>query len=131
MVSAIQSALSGLAAASRRVEVSAQNIANQFSTRRREHGQTVNEPYVPQQAASVSLPQGGVQSVVRDATNPVTTVYAPDHPDADAEGLLRIPNVDTATELVNQKIASYDYRANLKSIKTADEMQKNLLDILS
>jgi flagellar hook protein FlgE len=39
-------------------------------------------------------------------------------------------NADLAGELVTQKLASFDFQANLKVIKTADEMMKAALDIL-
>jgi flagellar hook protein FlgE len=39
-------------------------------------------------------------------------------------------NADLAGELVTQKLASFDFHANLKVVKTADEMMKAALDIL-
>jgi flagellar basal-body rod protein FlgC len=130
MVSAIGSALSGLAAAGKRLSVGANNIANQFSTRSRIDGVTVNQPYTPQRVHQVSLENGGVQTVVTDVNPPTTRVFDPQHVDADADGTVAYPNVDIATELVNQKLASYDFKANLKTIKIEDDMQKSLLDIL-
>lgn len=40
------------------------------------------------------------------------------------------PAVDPAKDLVDLKIASYDYKANLKAIKVSGDIQKNLLDII-
>lgn len=131
MISPFGSALSGLAAAGKRLEVSASNIANQYSTRKQINGQTINEPYTPQKVQQVSLQNGGVQTVVTDVSPTTTGVYSPEHPDADANGTLQLPNVSLEDELVEQKMATYDYKANLKTIKVADEMQKSLLDILS
>lgn len=120
MISPISSALSGLNAASNRIAVSADNIANQFS-----------KNYTPKTVLQVSVGNGGVRSEVRDVEPPTTTIFNPSDPDADANGGVQLPNVDLATELVNMSIASYDYKANLKSIKIADNMQKYLLDILT
>jgi flagellar basal-body rod protein FlgC len=131
MVSSINTALSGLAFAGKRLEAGASNIANQFSTKSKVNGQTVDQPYTPKRVQGVSVEGGGVQSVVTDVTPATTTVFDPQHPDADANGAVQFPNVDIAAELVNQKIASYDYKANLKTIKVADELHKSLLDILS
>ena len=39
------------------------------------------------------------------------------------------PETDTAQNLVNAQVASYDYKANLNVIKVADQMQQSLLDI--
>ena len=120
MVSPINTALSGLSAASRRIAVSADNIANQFS-----------KNYTPKQVDQVSLSGGAVQAIVKDVNPATIPVFNPLDPDADANGTVQLPNVDLANELVNQTIASYDFKANLQSIKAADNLQKSLLDILS
>jgi flagellar basal-body rod protein FlgC len=125
-------ALSGLSASSKRLSVSANNIANQLSTSTRmADGQVVNQPFVPKQVQQVTLGTGGVQSVVRDVNPPSVTVFAPEAADAQPDGSLILPNVNLETELVQQKIATYDYRANLTTIKVQDNLEKNLLDILS
>lgn len=120
MISPISSALSGLNAASKRVAVSADNIANQFS-----------KNYVPQRAGQVSLGAGGIQTIVTPINPPTVTVFNPADPDADANGAVQLPNVDVANELANMMVASYDFKANLKSIKVTDKMQQSLLDILA
>jgi len=126
MVSAIDSAVSGLAASSRKIQVSANNIANQFSTKSVIDGQTVDTPYVPQRVDQVSLSNGGVQAQVRDV-NPATTTI----PDTQNGGLQEVPNVDLANELIQMQVASYDFKANLKSIKVQDNIFKSVLDIIS
>ncbi|MFW0777016.1 MAG: flagellar basal body rod protein FlgC [Rickettsiales bacterium] len=120
MVSPINTALSGLAAASTRIAVSTENVANQFS-----------KNYVPKQVDQVTLSAGAVRAVVKDVDPATTPIFNPSDPDADVNGTVQLPNVDLANELVNQSIASYDYKANLQSIKAADNLQKSLLDILS
>ena len=129
MVSTVGSALSGLAAASKRVEVSANNLANQSSTSSVVDGILTDRPYVPQTVDQVSLSTGGTQAIVRDVSPASTARFEPTNADADTSGVVNVPNVDTATELVKMKIASYDYKANLKVLKINDDMQKNLLDI--
>ncbi|MFO0389862.1 MAG: flagellar basal body rod protein FlgC [Alphaproteobacteria bacterium] len=131
MVNAINAALSGLSAASRRVQVSAANIANQQSTKTVVDGNVVNSPYVAQRVKQVSLAGGGVITQVRDVNPTSTPLFDPDDPDADANGFVAYPNVKLENEIVEQKIASYDYKANLKTIKVQQEMEQSLLDILS
>lgn len=131
MSTAIGSALSGLAAASKRVEVSTSNIANQSSTSTQVNGVTTNQPYIPKDVVQISLGAGGVRAEVRDAETPAVKYYDPESNQADSDGFVSAPNVDTAEELVKMQIASYDYKANLKSIKVADRMAQNLLDMLS
>lgn len=108
MVSAINSALSGLNAASKKLEVSANNIANQFSTSLSADGKSTT-PYTAQKVDQVTLSNGAIQAHVNDTQQPV----------------------DQATEMVNTLVASYDFKANLKTLKIADEMQQNLLNIIS
>jgi len=131
MVSAINSAISGLNAASKRLENSANNLANQFSTTTILNGQTSDTPYVPTDVQQVSLQTGGVATVTTPRSDATTPAYDPNNPQADANGIVNYPNVDTAQELVATQIASYDYKANLKSIKAADDLQKKLLDIIT
>ena len=120
MVSPINSALAGISAATKRLEVSADNIANQFSSN-----------YVPKKVDQVSLSNGAIQSLVKPVNNPTVLVPDPDAPDAGADGFVRLPNVDIANELVNQAIAAYDYKANLKTIQIARKLDESLLDIFS
>lgn len=131
MLNPVNIALSGLQAASKRVAVSASNIANQSSTTSLSGGQVVNQPYVAQRVDQVSLSGGGVQAITRDVNPSTVPFFDPSNPSADENGIVNLPNVDTATELVNQKIATYDYQANLSVLKTQDEIEQSLLDILS
>lgn len=131
MTTAIGSALSGLSAASKRIEVSANNIANQNSTATQVGGVTTNKPFIPQDVVQISLGVGGVRAEVRDASNPTVNYYDPESPQADDYGFVSAPNVDTAEELVKMQIASYDFKANLKAIQVSNRLQQNLLDMLS
>lgn len=131
MVGAISNALTGYKAATERLNVSAENLANQFSTARVENGKVTNEPYVPQTVQAISQEEGGVATRVVDKEAAFVKRFNPDSPNADANGLEDVPNVDTAEEAVNQVIASYDARANLKIIKVEDEIIQSALDIFT
>lgn len=126
MVTAIDNALSGLAASSRRLQVSANNIANQFSTKSVIDGQPVDQPFVPQRVDQVSLSNGGVITEVRNVEPPTVTV-----PDVQNNSTQEVPNVDLANEFVQIQLASYDFKANLKAVKVQDNLLKSLLDITS
>jgi len=126
MVSSIDTALSGIFASSKLLEVSANNLANQFSTQTLQNGQISNTPYIPQKVDQISLSSGGVLAQVGNV-NPATTTV----PDPQGNGTIQQPNVDTANELIQQHIASYDFKANLKTIQTQDNLLKSLLDIVS
>ncbi len=125
IASATYIGLSGLQAASKRLENSANNIANIHSTSSIVNGKRINAPFTPQRIDQVSLENGGVSTVSREV-EPATIQVA----DATGE-LTEYPNINLEQEIVEQQIASYDYKANLRSIKTADENIQYLLDIFT
>ena len=129
MVSAINTSLSGLEAAGRRIEVAAQNIANQNTTLTQVNGVESRQPYLPQDIVQISEAGGGVRTVERTATEPTTQRFDPSNTNGDS--LETVPNVNVAEQLVNLQIASYDYQANLKAIKVASSIEQSLLDIVA
>lgn len=131
MVGGITNALSGVKNATERLQVSANNIANEFSTVKNEGGKLTNEPYRPQTVVSVSQQQGGVGTEVVPREPETLKRYEPDSPVADENGFVEAPNVDVAEEITNQIVASYDAKANLKSLQTQNETLKSLLDIFT
>jgi flagellar basal-body rod protein FlgC len=74
---------------------------------------------------------GGVQvaGVVEDAT-PLKRVYDPGHPDADAQGYVTMPNVDTVSEMVDLISASRGYEANVTAMQAAKTMFSRTLELL-
>lgn len=121
--------LSGMNAATARLDNSAKNIANMESTSRIERGETIKAPYQPTDVVTLSQEAGGVITVQKERDNATVPVYNPDSADADSEGMVKMPNVDLAQEVAEQKMATYDFKANLKMLKTQKEMDDHLLDI--
>lgn len=56
-------------------------------------------------------------------------VYEPGHPDANADGYVRYPNIDTTQELVRLMDAKRIYEANAAVFQTAKSMLRASLDI--
>lgn len=56
-------------------------------------------------------------------------VYEPGHPDADANGYVRYPDIDTTQELVNLLDAKRIYEANASVFQMAKSMLRAALDI--
>ena len=67
--------------------------------------------------------------VVKDMS-PFEKKYDPNHPAADAQGYVSLPNVNTLVEMMDMKEAQRVYDANLNMLKTAREMNSSVLDIL-
>ena len=119
-------ALSGLQAATKRLGVSANNVANAL-TSRPTTGSNAKPAGVfeAQEARDRSLAGGGVTTDVRDRDP--STVIGPDP--ASPTGLSAFPNVDLVEEAVNQKIALASYKANAAVIRVQQDIDDALLDI--
>lgn len=132
MVNTITIALSGLEAASKRLQASASNIANlQTVGSLEEGGQAPYTPLATQQTTQIDA-QGNPLAVSTNFSpinNPFVPTYDPDSPFANEEGLIGAPNINLAGEAVNLKLAELSYKANLLTIKTAEEMSEELLNI--
>jgi len=66
---------------------------------------------------------------ITDPDSSFRLVHDPDHPDADAEGFVKMPDIEIVNEMVDMMAASRAYEANTMAISTAKEMAKNALDI--
>jgi flagellar basal-body rod protein FlgC len=74
-----------------------------------------------------------LQSVKVGAISPDPTpgdmVYNPQHPDAGSNGMVEMPNVNVAYEMVDMITASRAYEANLSFVKNARTLAQKTLDI--
>lgn len=55
--------------------------------------------------------------------------YDPGHPDADAQGYVRYPDINVVEEMTRMMSANRIYEANLASVKATKEMIKRTLEI--
>ena len=69
-----------------------------------------------------------VQQMV-DSINEFKPVYDPHHPDADADGYVWYPNVDTTEEMTDLMAATNAYEANLTALGVVKAMISKSLDI--
>lgn len=117
-----RAAASGLAAERARVDVIARNLANAQTTHTPEGGPYRREvvAFAPilERLADGSTRAMGVQvtGVHRDESTPFERIHDPDHPDADAEGFVLMPNVNAAREMADLITAmrAYDANANVQ-----------------
>ena len=70
-----------------------------------------------------------VDKVVKDQSE-FEKKYAPNHPGADAQGYVSMPNVNPLIEMMDMKEAQRTYEANMNVMKTAREMSASVLDLL-
>ncbi|KAB7739090.1 flagellar basal body rod protein FlgC [Parvibaculum sedimenti] len=125
-------AASGLKAQSGRMRIIAENIANADSTATKPGG----DPYrrkIPtfQDRLDRSLGTETVQlgRPVLDKAD-FQMKYMPGHPAADANGYVKMPNVNGLVEAMDMKEAQRSYEANLNLIQASRRMISQTIDIL-
>jgi flagellar basal-body rod protein FlgC len=69
-----------------------------------------------------------VTKIVEDKTAP-RKVYNPSHPDANPDGYVEMPNINTLEEMVDMMSATRSYQANVTAIKMAKRMALKALEI--
>lgn len=126
MISATNVAITGLKADETRLAVSANNIANQDSTKSNVNGKIVNKVAPPQQVDQITLSDGAVRALTRDVNPPTVTV--PDN-NPQGSGTTQAPNVNQEQEAVNIEQAAAAFKANLAVIKAQNKTQQSLLNI--
>lgn len=129
MNNALNIALSGMNAATLRIENSANNIANAESTFSKENGQIVKTPFAPKDVVQVADPNGGTISYTKPSGKESITLQDPNNIAANSDGLVNFPNVDLAEELVKIQEASFQFKANLKALTQASVLLGALTDI--
>jgi len=126
-------AASGMSAERLRMDVTAANLANANSTRSANGGPYVRQEVVLQAKGGSSFQNvlNGVQvaGIVNDPS-PGKRVYDPSHPDADAQGYVTMPNVNSVTEMTDLITESRSYEANVTAMQTAKSMYTKTLDLL-
>lgn len=131
---------SGLSAQRLRMNLISSNLAN-VNTTRTENG----EPYKRKDAVFESMKNGDFEDVLNDQIDtaskgvkvasiiedekPFIDKYDPNHPDADENGYVRLPNVNIVEEMVNMISASRSFEANATAISTTKDMVMAALKI--
>ena len=134
---------SALTAQSLRIDTISQNIAN-ANTTRSENGQPYRRKFVlfeerkgdgsfssdVDSAMKIGLPGSGVRvTKIMEDKSPLKKVYDPGHPDADKEGYVSFPNVDTVTEMVNLISATRAYEASVTAMNSSKSIAIKALEI--
>lgn len=135
---------SALTAQRLRMDVISSNIANAETTR----AGYVDGQFVPYRRKTVvvepaqtsfkdllnqQLDGSGAQGVkvtkIQEDQTPFKQVYNPSHPDADANGMVYMPNVDIMKEMVDMISASRSYEANVTALNASKAMFMKSLEI--
>ena len=125
-------AASGMKVQSDRMRIIAENIANASSTATGANGQPYRRQVVTFKAAVDEATGANLvvtDRVVRDRSDFKLT-YNPGHPAADAQGYVRLPNVNSLIEMTDMREAQRAYEANLNVVDAARNMMVRTLDLL-
>ena len=132
LMSAMSAASSGLRAQTVRIKLSAENIANANSTgdtpgadpyRRKE---AVFKSYMDREAATERVKVSGV----RYDNSAFRLKFDPSHPAADENGMVKLPNVSSLTEMTDLREAQRAYEANLNVVEASRSMLLSAVDLL-
>jgi flagellar basal-body rod protein FlgC len=69
-----------------------------------------------------------VSGIINDQT-PFKQVYDPEHPDANEQGYVQLPNVDPLREMVDLMSATRSYEANVTTLNASKNMLLKALEI--
>ncbi|MCF0151347.1 MAG: flagellar basal body rod protein FlgC [Firmicutes bacterium] len=135
---------SGLTAQQQRLDVISENITNSATTRTEQGGAYRRKMVVFEaqnsgasfrsamnKAMQKAQPlQGGVKvtAIVEDPTD-FQQVYDPTHPDADENGFVDMPNVDTVKEITDAMAATQAYSADVTALNTLKSVISKGLEI--
>ncbi len=140
-IDALHISASGLTSQRLRMNVISSNIANSHTTRTPEGGPYKRKDVVfsshpvrnsfqdmMNSQTSDKLSEVRVVDIIDDPGPPVLK-YDPQHPDADAKGFVRLPNINMIKEMVNMMSATRSYEANVTAVKATKNMAQKALEI--
>lgn len=125
-------AVSGMKAQAERLRVISENMANADSVGVRPG----EDPYRRQVVTFKNYvdKETGAQMVKVDKVVPDKSEfqmkYMPNHPAANEQGYVAMPNVNPLIEMMDMKEAQRSYEANMSMMQTARDMNSSILDVL-
>ncbi len=135
---------SGLTAERQRLDIAAENLSNTNTTRTESGGPYRRKMVVLQEVPSTSFrtkfnsllnrsasaAKGGVKvtEIIEDQRD-LNPVYDPDHPDANENGYVMMPNVDPVKETIDGMSATRSYEANITAFNAIKLMAQKALEI--
>ena len=130
--SSMRISATGLAAERLRMDTISSNMANASTTR---NAQGEKSPYVRkiavfQEALDSKKQMAGVKAVgIENDKSPLRKEYNPNHPDADEDGYVTMPNVNVLNEMADMMVASRSYEANVDTFNALKSMFYKALEI--
>jgi flagellar basal-body rod protein FlgC len=134
----LNSAASALTAQRLRMDTISNNLANQNTTRTAEGGAYRRQMVIFESREEFARNAAGrtqktplgvkVKQIIED-NSPLRLVYDPEHPDANPDGYVAYPNVNTVQEMTDMISATRSYEANVTMINAVKGMASKALEI--
>jgi len=140
-MTALDIGASALTADRMTLNITAMNLANAKTTRTPEGGHyrrrtvirastDVDAPFSKHMQTALDRELKGVRILnVLPDRRPPRIVYEPGHPDADAEGMVRYPDINVVEEMANMMTTQRNYEANVATVETIKAMYTKALEI--
>jgi flagellar basal-body rod protein FlgC len=125
-------AASGMRAQTDRMKTIAENIANANSTSPTKGG----DPYRRKIATITQNFNDELGATLVNSGKPLPdksdfkSQYDPGNPNADAQGYVKLPNVDSLVEIMDMRDAQRSYEADLTVLDTTKQMMAKTVDLL-
>jgi flagellar basal-body rod protein FlgC len=133
LLAAMKISATGMKAQGTRIRVTTENVSNASTT-----GTSPGaDPYSRQTITfkneldkTLGVNAVKVDGIDKDTRTPFPLKYMPDHPAANADGYVKMPNVNTMVELMDIREAQRSYEANLGMIEQSRSMIGRTIDLL-
>lgn len=70
-----------------------------------------------------------IQTTVKQDASMGELVHMPEHPDANSDGYVQMPNINVVTEMIDMITATRNYEANLTAFNASKQIAKDSLEI--
>lgn len=107
------------------LELASVNLANAETTRTATGG-----PFRRKLLVLAEDEKGVRVEQIAEDDSPLRVEHDPSHPDADAQGLVRLPNVHPVLEMVDLIAATRGYELNAQALTAQKQMLQQALDLL-
>lgn len=141
LMQSLQISKSALMAQRLRMDVIANNVANQNTTRTADGGpykhqsvtfeeQRGSAPFRDALGRATQRGGGGVRvRAIREDDAPARRVHDPKHPDADQDGYVLLPNIDVVSEMTDLVSARRAYEASVTVLNATKSLALRALDL--
>ena len=140
LFSSLSVGASGMSAQRARAELLVENLANAETTRTPQGGPyrrkdavfqttTIQSPFASIFSSELQAASGvGISDIVVDSSDPDRR-YMPGHPDADKDGYVAFPKINTAEDMVDLMGAARSFEANVAAMSAVKDMIQRSIDL--